>query len=119
MRNFRELKVWQEARILVKQVYQITKVLPKSEKFGLTAQINRCVISVPANIAEGCAKYSDKDFVRFLQISLGSAYELETHLLLCEDLEFVTSDEISIVLEKTQRLQKRISSLIKYNKSNH
>ena len=73
----------------------------------------------PANIAEGCAKYSDKDFVRFLQISLGSAYELETHLLLCEDLEFVTSDEISIVLEKTQRLQKRISSLIKYNKSNH
>jgi len=116
MRNFRELEVWQEARILVKQVYRTTNSLPKSEKFGLASQINRCSVSIPANIAEGCAKYSNKDFARFLQISLGSAYELETHLMLCEDLGFVSSHEISPVLEKIHRLQKRISSLIKYNK---
>jgi len=66
MRNFRKLKVWHDARILVKDVYQLCSHLPNEEKFGLTSQIKRSVISVPSNIAEGSAKYSQKDFVRFL-----------------------------------------------------
>lgn len=82
MRNFRELKVWQDARQLIKDIYLITQLLPDTEKYGLISQINRCSVSITANIAEGCGKYSNKDFVRFLQISLGSAYELESHLIL-------------------------------------
>lgn len=117
MRNFRELEVWKEARKLVKEVYLLTKALPETEKYGLVSQINRCVISIPANIAEGSAKYSQKDFVRFLQISLGSAYELESHLILCGDLGFIDLEILTTTLEKIQVLQKRIASLIKYNNS--
>ena len=117
MRNFRELDVWKDARVLVKEIYSVTQHLPESEKFGLVSQINRSAISIPANIAEGCSKYSQKDFVRFLQISLGSAYELETHLILCQDLDFIPNREANIILKKIQRLQRRIASLIKYNNS--
>ncbi|MCK5440991.1 MAG: four helix bundle protein [Maribacter sp.] len=117
MRNFRELEVWKDARKLVKEIYLLTKSLPKSEKYGLVSQINRCVISIPANIAEGSAKYSQKDFVRFLQISLGSAYELESHLVLCTDLEFIEVGTTSATIKNIQVLQKRIASLIKYNNS--
>lgn len=119
MRNFRELDVWKDARKLVKKIYLITKELPDSEKFGLISQINRCAVSIPANIAEGSSKYSQKDFVRFLQISLGSVYELESHLILCGDLDFIDSKTISTTIDKIQILQKRIASLIKYNKQAH
>ena len=119
MRNFRELEVWQEARTLVRDVYQISKLLPESEKYGLVSQMNRCAVSIPANIAEGCSKYSQKDFVRFLQISLGSSYELETHLILCQDLNLLPSEKTSTIIKNIQRLQRKIASLIKYNKSNH
>jgi len=117
MRNFRELEVWKDSRKLVKDVYLITKSLPETEKYGLTSQINRCAISIPANIAEGSAKYSQKDFVRFLQISLGSAYELESHLIICSDLDFIAFDTTSVTIKNIQVLQKRIASLIKYNNS--
>ncbi|MFN0728021.1 four helix bundle protein [Polaribacter gochangensis] len=112
MRNFRKLDVWNDARFLVKEVYIITSKLPSSEKFGLISQINRCVISIPANIAEGSAKDSQKDFIRFLQFSLGSAYELESHLILCSDLNFIEEKELNLTIDKIQILQRRISSLI-------
>ena len=117
MRNFRELEVWQDARKLVKEIYILTEKLPDTERFGLVPQINKRVISIPANTAEGCAKYSQKDFVRFLQISLGSAYELESHLILYGDLNFIESGSISSAIQNTQLLQRRIASLIKYNNS--
>ncbi|PCI10637.1 MAG: diversity-generating retroelement protein bAvd family protein [Flavobacteriaceae bacterium] len=117
MRNFRKLDIWNDARKLVKEIYLITKQLPETEKYGLVTQINRCVISIPANIAEGSAKESQKDFARFLQISLGSAFELETYLILCADLEFLTDQYTKSIIEKIQILQKRISSLIKYTKT--
>lgn len=118
MRNFRKLEVWNDARVLVKEVYLISSQLPQTEKFGLISQINRAVISIPANIAEGSAKDSQKDFIRFLQISLGSAYELETHLVLCKDLDFLNNINSLKIISKTQQLQKRIAALINYNKSN-
>ena len=96
----------------------LSSQMPKTEKFGLTTQMNRCVVSIPANIAEGSAKESSKDFNRYLQIALGSSYELETHLLLCSDLNFFEKKELSLVLEKVQILQKRISAFIKYTKEN-
>lgn len=86
MRNFKELDVWKESRVLTKDIYLLTDFLPKDEKFGLISQIRRGVISVSSNIAEGSAKDSQKDFLRYLQISLGSCFELESHLILCVDL---------------------------------
>ena len=76
--------------------------------------MRRCVVSIAANIAEGCAKYSQKDFIRFLQISLGSLYELETHLIICTDLQFIRTTSSTQTIEKVQLLQRRIASLIKY-----
>ncbi len=114
MRNFKELEVWKEGRILSKDIYLLTKSLPDDEKFGLISQIKRCVISIPANIAEGAAKNSQKDFARFLQISLGSCFELESHLILCMDLEIINNLETIGNLKNIQQLQKKIYSLIKY-----
>lgn len=119
MRNFRELEVWKDARVLAKDIYNTSKLLPDSEKYGLVSQINRCAVSIPANISEGCSKFSQKDFVRFLQISLGSAFELETHLILCQDLNFLSSEATTPIIKSIQRLQKRIVSLIKYTRRNH
>lgn len=101
----------------IPEVYLIAKQLPKEEKYGFTSRIKRCAIYRPANIAEGSAKYSQKDFIRFLQISLGSSYELETHILLCEDLDFIKIETSDQVTAKIQNLQKQIASLIKYNNS--
>ncbi|WP_318309636.1 four helix bundle protein [Flagellimonas crocea] len=119
MRNFRELNVWKDGRVLVKETYKLTQFIPDSERFGLIPQIQRSVISIPANIAEGCSKHSQKDFVRFLQISLGSAYELESHIILCEDLEFLTPEKAESAIQNIQKLQRGMASLIKYIRSNH
>lgn len=119
MRNFRALDVWKESIALVKEVYLLINKLPDFENFGLKSQMSRCVISIPSNIAEGCAKDSQKDFVRFLQISLGSAFELETHLVICKELSYLSLEEEIILNEKLNILQKRINTLIKYSKSKY
>lgn len=111
MRNFRKLDIWIDSRDLVKEIYKVTSTLPESEKFGLISQMNRCSISIPSNIAEGSSKDSQKDFIRFLQISLGSSYELETQLILCSDLHFAKEKELLIIIKKVQILQRRIFSI--------
>ena len=75
---YKELEVWKEARKLVKEIYKLTSTFPKSEMYGLTSQMNRCAISIPSNIAEGCTRYSDKDTRKFIDIALGSLAELDT-----------------------------------------
>ena len=117
MINFKELEVWKESRVLTKDIYLLTNFLPQDEKFGLISQIRRCVISIASNIAEGAAKDSQKDFLRYLQISLGSSFELESHLILCVDLELISKTQMENHLENIERIQKRISSLIKYVKT--
>lgn len=119
MRNFRELDVWKDSISFVKEVYLFIEKLPDSENFGLKSQISRCVVSIPSNIAEGCAKDSQKDFVRFLQISLGSAFELETHFVICKELSYISVEEEKVLIEKLNTLQKRINALIKYSKSKY
>jgi four helix bundle protein len=109
MHNFRELVVWQVAMMLAKQVYEITALFPSNEKYGLVSQLNRSVVSIPANIAEGSGRGSDKEFSHFLSIALGSAYELETHLLLAQSFGFVEPDQFSVVLELVQKIQKMIN----------
>jgi len=120
MRNFRELDIWKESRLLVAATYMIMKQMPDDEKFGLTSQIKRSAISIPSNIAEGCAKSSDKDLCRFLEISLGSCFELETQFMLCSDINYLDENIVSKQIESIQILEKRIASFLTYlrNKPN-
>lgn len=120
MRNFKELDIWKESRSLVASTYILMRLMPDDEKFGLTSQMKRSVISIPSNIAEGCAKSSDKDLCRFLEISLGSCFELETQLMLCSDINYLDENAITKQIESIQILEKRIASFLSYlrNKPN-
>jgi four helix bundle protein len=99
MRPFRELVVWQKSHRLTIELYRVTKAFPREEQYGLTSQIRRCASSIGANISEGCGRGTARDFARFIQIALGSASELENHLLLTADLGLV-SVELHAELEK-------------------
>lgn len=103
--NFREIKIWQESLVLVKEVYEFSSKLPTEEKFGITSQINRSAVSIPSNIAEGSGRTTNKEFVRFLEIAISSSYELETQLILAEDLFDVSSKEL---IKNLNALQNRI-----------
>ncbi len=111
MHKFKDFIVWQKGRVLVKEVYQLTKFLPDNEKYGLTSQINRAVVSIPANIAEGSDRKTNLDFCRFLDIANGSSFELETLLILCVDLSFLSEKDLIPIQELNQEIQKMIYSL--------
>lgn len=108
--NFRELIIWKNSIILVKDVYSLTKNLPESEKFGLISQMNRCAVSLPSNIAEGSGRTSEKEFIHFLRIAISSSYELETQLVLIHELfEIETADIITRITD----LQNKIGAFIR------
>ena len=98
---------------LVKMVYKLTDVFPKTETYGLTSQIRRASVSISSNIAEGCGKISQKDFARFLQMSIGSSYEVETQILIAEMLNFTSKDTVKPVLDQVVKVQKMTNSLLK------
>jgi four helix bundle protein len=102
--NFRELKIWKESLVLVKNVYLLTSKLPKDEKFGLVSQINRCAVSIPSNIAEGSGRTTEKEFLHFLNIAISSSYELETQLILVEDIFNIQTKNVLIELETLQKM---------------
>ena len=110
MHNYKEMKIWQKARKLVKVVYKISKKLPKEELFGLTSQIRRAIVSVPANIAEGAGRGTDRDFCHFLDIARGSLFELDTLLILSSDLEYVSEEELNPVFESINEIIKMMVS---------
>ena len=111
MHNFKELNIWQKSFELVEEVYSLTKNLPDSEKFGLISQLNRSSVSIPSNIAEGSGRNTDKEFNRFLNIALGSSYELETQLILVNRL-FENRDTKNII-EQLNEIQKMIRGFAK------
>ena len=111
MHQFKELKVWQKGRVLVKEIYKATHKFPKDELFGITSQMRRSAVSIPANIAEGCGRNSDKELNRFLDIANGSAFELETLVILCFDLEFFSQKEFEHFDAKLNEIQKMIFGL--------
>lgn len=113
MHNFKELKVWQLSRNLVKEIYEITSEFPSTEKYGLISQLRRCAVSIPANIAEGSGRNTDKDFAQFLNISLGSSYELETLLILVYDVDLITTERLENLSPKISEIQKMTFGLIK------
>lgn len=110
MRNFKNLEIWRRSMTLVKTVYSITNAFPKSEDYGLTAQIRRSGVSIPSNIAEGCGKRTTIDLARFLDIALGSSFELETQLIIAGSLGYGNSDELREVIEELNQIQKMINT---------
>lgn len=116
MKSYVELDVWMEARKLVKEVYVLTNIFPKEELYGLTNQIRRCSISIPSNIAEGCGRQTPKETIRFLYISRGSLYELETQLFLSNDLNFLSKEKLTNILSQIETCKKLLNGFIKYYK---
>lgn len=107
MHNFKELKVWQKAVDLAVRIYTVTKSFPTEEKFGLVSQMRRAGVSVPSNIAEGCAKSSPKSFVNSLEVSLGESFELETQIIISERvgiLDPMLAKEMESDLSEVQRM---------------
>ncbi len=113
MRDFKGLHVWQRSHRLTVDVYKATEAFPRHERFGLTNQIRRACVSIPANIAEGCGRRSQRDFGRFLQISVGSTNELEYHLLLARDLGYLNSSVQSAFSSDLGEVRQMLSSLIR------
>lgn len=116
MNNYKELIVWQKARVLVKSVYDLSVQLPSDEKFGLISQIKRSTVSIPSNIAEGASRVSSKEFAHFLEIAYGSCFELETQLLLCLDINLLQANTLDTIITDLQEIQKMIYKLIKIKK---
>ncbi len=112
MRNFREYPVWQESMYLATTIYKIKAKLPNEERFILIQQMMRAAISVPSNIAEGASRSSQKDFKRYLEMALGSLYELETQLLLCINLEYFDSSTAVPILNSVKEIQKQLAGFI-------
>lgn len=104
--NFRELKVWKKARSLVREIYLATQIFPKEEVYGLTNQIRRCAVSIPSNIAEGCGRNSDNQLSHFLDIAHGSSCELETQLILANDLAYIAESKLIELIAKVHEIQK-------------
>jgi four helix bundle protein len=112
VKDFKKLKIWQLAMEITDKVYDIVEQLPSEEKFGLRSQVTRSAISVAANIAEGSAKSSERDYKRFIEISLGSAFELETHVIAISRRKWVKQDLIDELLRMIATEQRMISKFL-------
>ena len=111
-RNFREYKVWQDAVAYATLVYEVTSKLPWFEKKGLCDQLQRAAVSISSNIAEGAAKPSDTEFAHFLDHSLGSAFEVETQLLISKNVNYITPELYNDLLSKLTDIEKQLHGLI-------
>lgn len=115
--NFEKLDCWKKARILVKEIYLLTASFPPEEKFGLTSQIRRAVVSIASNIGEGCGRGTDKAFANFLDIATGSSAEVETQLYLALDLGFISLDQFEQAREEVIQVRRLILGFKKYLKT--
>lgn len=112
IKTFRDLKVWQKGMELCKLIYTLTKDFPDDEKFGLTSQMRRGSVSVPSNIAEGYGRRSTQDYIRFLQITMGSIYELQTQLELSYEFNYLTQKGYQKANQLLMEIERMLSSLI-------
>jgi len=119
MKNYKELIIWQKGVEIVKKIYVLTKQFPNEEKYGIVSQMTRASVSIPANIAEGSSRNSDKDYARFLQISLGSAFEVQTYLIIAKEMNWVKIEEIIqvelLLEEEIKMIHRFINTLNKAN----
>ena len=113
MGNFRDLLIWQKAMNLVTKIYKSTQAFPKEEVFGLTSQIRRCSVSIPSNIAEGYGRNFNTEFLRFLNISLGSLFELQTQLEIAHNIEYLDEETFNTIYNDTRELEIMLVSFSK------
>ena len=106
------MSVWERAHLLALQTYKVTSTFPRDELYGLISQVRRACVSIPANIAEGCGRDGEAEFGRFLQIALGSASELEYHLLLAHDLNFLNDKDYDHLKVEVQEVKRTLTGLI-------
>lgn len=115
MHQFKNLGIWKKSKLFCSKIYHITATFPNEEKFGITNQLRRASISIPSNIAEGSSRNSNKDFAPFLEIAIGSAYEVETQLLISSDLGFITNEntiELTNLLEEIIKMTSRFRATL-------
>ncbi|MFH1160048.1 MAG: four helix bundle protein [bacterium] len=110
--SYHDLEVWRRGVELVKQVYKITSGFPKSELYGMTSQIRRAAISFPANIAEGWGRESSKNYIQFLRNSRGSLFELDTLLIITQELSYISTDQSNNIRKEINELGKMLNSII-------
>lgn len=112
VQSFKDLEVWQKSMSLVTEIYALTARFPKEELYGLTSQIRRAAVSIPSNIAEGRSKRSTRDFMRFIHIAYGSAAELETQLLIAQNLRYVGSETIQPIIAQLHTINRMLNGLL-------
>jgi four helix bundle protein len=113
VKTYKDLIVWQKSVHFVTVIYQTTKKFPKDEVFGLVSQMRRCAVSIPSNIAEGYGRRSTNDYLRLLQIAMGSVYEIQTLLEISRNLEYVSPSRFGEVYELSREIERMLSGLIK------
>ncbi len=111
-KNYRDLVVWKRSIELVKETYKLMRFLPKEETYALSNQIRRAVVSIPSNIAEGNGRASTKDYARFLSMARGSKYELETQLLICVELNYLTQEQIAYAMNLSEEIGRMLNVII-------
>jgi four helix bundle protein len=112
MRNYRKLNIWRDGIEIAKETYHLSGLLPEEEKFGLKSQIRRASVSVPSNIAEGCSRNSDIEYKRFLEIAMGSAFEMETQFIIIKELNLISEERLSVVFDMLDKEERSINNLI-------
>ena len=113
LKNYKDLKVWKKSYELCLEIYRITAKFPKEERYGLTSQIRRSVVSIPSNIAEGYGRKTTRDYIRMLYISYGSVCELETQILLAGDLDLIEKGELGTLKKDIAEIERMLKALIK------
>ncbi|MFY0655091.1 MAG: four helix bundle protein [Cyclobacteriaceae bacterium] len=119
MRDFMKYEVWKNSIDLVSEIYRVTSDFPEEEKFGLTNQMRRCAISIPSNIAEGSSRSSEKDFKRFLEIAIGSSFELKSQLIISANLKFIDQGRVDQKIIELDKISKQLNDFISKLKSNN
>ncbi len=112
MRNFRNWDIWKESIEFVTHIYSLAADFPDTEKYGIISQIQRAAVSIPANISEGAGRKTDRELIRFLDISLGSSFEVETLLIVAHNLKYINDEQKDEILKDLEVIQKRINKFI-------
>jgi four helix bundle protein len=113
VKTFRDLLVWQKSMVLVTDVYKASAGFPSDERFGLTSQLRRSVVSIPSNIAEGFGRDTTNDYLRFLGIAKGSLYETQTQIEISRNLQFIENSRFGTLLEQAREIERMLTSMIR------
>ncbi len=113
MSTFRDLLIWQKSMRFVSDIYRCTNKFPNAEKFGLVSQLRRSAVSIPSNIAEGYGRRTNNDFIRFLNISMGSLFEVQTQIEIAHTLKYINSQTFDDLFEQSREIERMMSSFLR------